>query len=353
MNMMQKYNQVGITSANIRSANPQDLEFFQQLFNIGRSTVRLNLTFHQRNLGIDNSDQMDQIRAKIISLGFSTGFGDEWVRVGPLKWQIDGGILTGTAYLREPWAKDYPERVMEVYGISDVAFNGVPLITQEKLEAFIALAEELGWDFTAHSTGGGGVDLMLKAYDQFRRDNPNAQQHFSIIHGNFYTNESIQEMKKLGVSADMQPAWFYKDADAMAYLLGSKRIQSFHPYKSMIEAGVMINGGSDHMVKFDSYTAVNPYNPFVAMWSVITRKTERGSVIVPEEAISREQALSMYTINNAILSNEGQIKGTLEPGKLADMVVISKDLFTCKEDEIRDIEVELTLVGGKIVYKTD
>jgi len=351
--MMQHYNQVGITSVNIRSTNPLDLEFYQQLFNSGRSTVRLNLTFHQRDLGIDNSDPLDEVRAKIISLGYNTGFGNDWVRVGPLKWQIDGGILTGTAYLREPWAKYHPERVMEVYGISDVGFNGVPLITQEKLESFIALTEELGWDFTAHCTGGGGVDLMLEAYDRFRRENPNAKHGFSIIHGNFYTQEAIQKMKKLGVSADMQPAWFYKDADAMAYLLGEKRIKTFHPYRSMIEAGVLVNGGSDHMVKFDSYTAVNPYNPFVAMWSVITRKTERGSIIVPEEAVSREKALSMYTINNAILSREGQIKGTLEPGKLADMVVISKDLFTCKEDEIREIEVELTLVGGNIVYQTE
>ena len=183
--------------------------------------------------------------------------------------------------------------------------------------------------------------------------NPKTEQRFSIIHGNFFTPESIEKMHRLGVYADMQPAWFYKDADAMDYLLGDKRIQTFHPYKSMFEASVIVNGGSDHMVKFDSYTSINPYNPFLAMWSVITRKTERGSVIVPDEAISREQALSMYTINNANLSSEEDIKGTLERGKLADLVVISKDLLTCPVDDIKDIQVEMTIAGGTIVYQKD
>jgi predicted amidohydrolase YtcJ len=176
-------------------------------------------------------------------------------------------------------------------------------------------------------------------------------KRFSIIHGNFYTSEAISKMGKLGVYADMQPAWFYKDADAMKYMLGERRIKVFHPYKSLFSAGVMVNGGSDHMVKYDSYTAINPYNPFLAMWSTITRQTERGSTIVPEEAITREQALKMYTINNAYASFEEKIKGSIEPGKLADLIVISEDFLLCPEDRIKTIEVEMTMVGGEIVYE--
>ena len=159
-------------------------------------------------------------------------------------------------------------------------------------------------------------------------------------------------MSELGVYADMQPAWFYKDADAMKYILGEERIQTFHPYRSLFAAGVMVNGGSDHMVKWDANTSVNPYNPFLAMWTMITRTTERGTVIVPEEAITREQALRMYTINNAYASKEESIKGSIEPGKLADMTVLSDDLLTCPVDHIKSIRSELTIVGGKIVYSS-
>ena len=351
--MMKRYNEVGITSVNIRSAKPSDWNYFQDIRRQGLSTIRTNLTFHQRDLGIGNEDLLEDIRAKIIGLGFKSGMGDEWVRVGPFKWQIDGGILTGTAFLREPWAKYYPGRVRQVHGITNMDYQGLQLITEEKLVSIITLTEALGWDFTAHCTGGAGVDLMLSAYDQVRSINPVTDRIFSIIHGNFYTPESIKKMKKLGVYADMQPAWFFKDADAMVFLLGDKRVQAFHPYKSLLDAGVLVNGGSDHMVKFDSYTSVNPYNPFLAMWTTITRVTAQGSVINPEEAISREQALKMYTINNAYLTGEEHLKGTLEQGKLADLVVISDDLLTCAVDDIKDITAVLTMVDGKVISYRD
>ncbi|UCH10426.1 MAG: amidohydrolase family protein, partial [Fidelibacterota bacterium] len=222
-------------------------------------------------------------------------------------------------------------------------------ISKEALVTIGTVARQLGWKFTAHCTGGGGVDLMLDAFEEVDRIASLKDGRFSIIHGNFYTPEAIDRMSRLGVYADMQPAWFYKDADAMKYLLGEGRIKVFHPYKSLFDAGVMVNGGSDHMVKFDSYTAINPYNPFLAMWSTVTRKTERGSKVVPEEAITREQALKMYTINNAYASFEENLKGSIEPGKLADLIVISEDFLHCPVDWIKTIAVEMTMVGGEIV----
>jgi hypothetical protein len=107
------------------------------------------------------------------------------------------------------------------------------------------------------------------------------------------------------------------------------------------------------MVKWDANTSVNPYNPFLAMWTMISRTTERGTVIMPDEAITREEALKMYTINNAYASFEEDIKGSIEPGKLADIVVLSDDLLTCPVDQIRNIQPELTIVGGAIVYVSE
>ena len=148
----------------------------------------------------------------------------------------------------------------------------------------------------------------------------------------------------------MQPAWFYKDAEAMESILGSEKIRIFHPYRTMIDAGVMINGGSDHMVKWDANTSINPYNPFLAMWTMVTRKTERGSVIMPSEAITREEALKAYTINNAFATFEESLKGSIEPGKLADMAVLSEDYLTCPADSIKEIKALMTILDGKIIY---
>jgi len=157
----------------------------------------------------------------------------------------------------------------------------------------------------------------------------------------------------MALYADLQPAWFYKDADAMTKILGEERVETFHPYRSLLDAGVMVNGGSDHMVKWDADASINPYNPFLAMWSAVTRTTERNTIIMPSEAITREEALRMYTINNAYASFEESIKGSIEPGKLADVVILSKDILNCPVNQMKEIEAELTIVGGKIVYSSE
>ncbi len=269
--------------------------------------------------------------------------------IGALKVLIDGGVLTGTAYLREPWG----EGAKEIYGITDPNYRGILNLNKEELIRIITAANEFGWKFTAHVTGGGGVDVLLSALEEVDKVSPISSKRFSVIHGNFYTPEAITKMAAMGVYADMQPAWFFKDADLLNQVLGEERMNTFHPYKSLMGAGIMVNGGSDHMVKLDSYTSINPYNPFVAMWSVVTRKTERGSVYAPHEAISREQALKMYTINNAYASFEEDIKGSLEPGKLADLVVLSEDILTCPEENIKNIKALLTMVDGKVVYEAN
>ncbi len=148
----------------------------------------------------------------------------------------------------------------------------------------------------------------------------------------------------------MQPAWLHLDGAALLQVLGPARMKDFQPYRSLFEAGVVVAGGSDHMIKFDSREAINPYNPFFGMWMAVTRRLTDGSVLNPEQRISREQALRMWTLNAAWLSFDEKRKGSIEPGKLADLVVLSKDILTCQEDEIRHIEALATMVDGKIVY---
>ena len=107
------------------------------------------------------------------------------------------------------------------------------------------------------------------------------------------------------------------------------------------------------MVKMDANTSINPYNPFLSMWSMITRNTEGGTVITVHEQVSREEALRAYTINNAYASFEESLRGSIEVGKLADLVVISKDLLTCPVDQIKEIRSVLTILGGETVYTSD
>jgi len=125
----------------------------------------------------------------------------------------------------------------------------------------------------------------------------------------------------------------------------------FFPLRSYIDAGVIVAGGSDHMIGFDKNKAVNPYNPFFQMWMAITRQTREGNTLGPEQRISREEALKMHTTWAAYLQFAEDERGSIEVGKLADLVVIDRDFLACPVEEIKDIEPRMTIIEGKIVYQ--
>lgn len=339
------YNSIGITSVCSGGGAMDELRAFETLMERGELTVRI---FHNIRVPFDLRKSREEMTRDLLKLNGKTGDGNEWIKIGAMKVVLDGGMLTGTAFLHEGWG----EKARELYGINDPSYRGELFYSTGELENVIAAAVKTGWKFTAHVTGGAGVDTLLAAYDAVNRDQPIREKRCSVIHGNFFTSEAIRKMAALGVYADMQPAWFFKDTDLLHQVLGSERIRNFHPYGDLIKAGVIVNGGSDHMVKTDPDLSINPYNPFTAMWTVVTRKTDKGTVYNPEQAISREEALKMYTINNAYASFEEAIKGSIEAGKLADLVVLSDDILSCPEDDIKDIRPLLTIVDGKIVFDT-
>lgn len=342
--MHRLYNRVGITSVIVGRGTAEEFDLYNTLKEREKLTVRV---FHNMAFPLNTKAPVEEMRKAIQKLGYKTGDGDEWAKIGALKAVIDGGVLTGTAFLREPWG----EKAGDVYGITDPAYRGELMLSKEELVGLITVADDAGWIFTAHVTGGGGVDTLLAAFEEVQQSRDIRNKRFSIIHGNFFTPEAIRKTADLGIYANMQAAWFFKDTPLLFEVLGAERVKTFHPYKSMVEAGIVINGGSDHMVKTDPNVSINPYNPFLAIWSMVTRKTERGTVFNGEEAVSRIEALKMYTVNNALSTFEENIKGSLEIGKVADLVVLSADILTCPEDEIRDIESMLTMVNGKAVYE--
>jgi len=132
---------------------------------------------------------------------------------------------------------------------------------------------------------------------------------------------------------------------------GYERLRWFQPLRSLFEAGGLAGGGSDHMQKIGSHRSLNPYNPFLGLATAVTRRAKWfDSVLHPEEALSREQAIRFYTINNARLLRCEDRLGSLEPGKLADFVVLDTDLLTCRPEAIERTQVLQTYVDGKVVY---
>jgi hypothetical protein len=248
--------------------------------------------------------------------------------------------------MRQPWG------VSRIYSIDDPNYRGVRFIEPEKLYqiAKLALANDL--QFTAHSQGDAAVDAMVEAYERINRDDfPVRDRRPSITHSSFMSPEAIAKMKALGVVANLQPAWLYLDGTTLSQHFGVERLAYFHPYRTLFEQGVTVGGGSDHMQKIGSLRSINPYNPFLAMWTTIVRRP-RGSeaALRPEQNLTREQAIRLYTINNAFLTFEETQKGSLEPGKLADFVVLDRDILECPVDEVKDITVEATYLGGAQVY---
>jgi predicted amidohydrolase YtcJ len=192
---------------------------------------------------------------------------------------------------------------------------------------------------------------MIDAYAEINREFPVRAARPCITHASFIPG-GIEKIRELGIVLDMQPAWPWLDGTTLRKQFGDERMSLFHPYKSLFENGIPVGGGSDHMQKIGSLRSINPYNPFLGMWITLTRQPRwTDQPLHPEQRLSREQAIRLYTINNAFLTFEEKEKGSLEPGKLADFIVLDRDILTVSLDDVRKIHVERTYVGGKLVYR--
>lgn len=339
--MQKKYNEVGFTGIIDRGQGPEGFRAYQELNKRHELTIRTAITYLLNTRGTPAD-----VRSEIERIPFITGFGDEWVRVSSLKTVVDGGILIGTAYLREPYGEH-----TDIYGYKDPDYRGVLSVPKENLIEMARSANRLGWQMTAHTAGGGATDVLLDAYEEANKDKPINGRRFTVTHGNFPSPEAIERAAKLGVAFDCQPQWYYFDGPALRPVFGPSRIKQFQPLRSMLEKGVVVAGGSDHMIRFDSRDAINAYNPYWAMWMTITRQTVDGTPINPDEALTRQQALRLWTLNSAYLTFEEKIKGSIEPGKLADFVVVNEDFLNCPVERIKDMKALLTVVDGRTVYE--
>ncbi len=339
--LFRDYNATGITSIADRDASPAAIARYRKLRDNGELPVRISVSQH-----VDTVGPLERIQENIHKIGRDPlRQPDPMLRIVGIKTYLDGGMLTGSAYMRKPWG------VSPIYSITDPEYRGLLFIPRERLLPIVRTAVEEGLQFTAHSVGDGAVHALLDVYQEIDRTTPVRPIRPCITHSNFMSREAVELMPKLGVVADLQPAWLYLDTRTLASHFGYDRLRYFQPLRSLFKAGAIVGGGSDHMQKIGSLRSVNPYNPFLGMWVAVTRRAkDYEGRLHPEEALTREQAIRFYTRNNAYLLFREQEIGSLEKGKLADLVILDRDLLTCPVDQIRETQVLATYLGGRQVF---
>ena len=344
--LMSRYNSVGLTTISERGTNDAGFAMMQGLREKGLSNAGLSCriaVMHSVNRDLPTPEIRKHID-KITKSGYSRTDNGVWLQ--GLKFYVDGGMLTGSAAMIEPYG------VSKVYGINDPEYKGVLFVTPEKTVEIARAILDFGLQPSAHTVGDLGVKTLVDAYAVVNKSYPVAKFRPCISHANF-TNEQIMDtMKEVGVIADMQPAWLYLDGAALLGHFGQRRLGGFQPYRTLLDKGIVVGGGSDHMLKIDPERSNNRYNPFLGIETMLTRKARwLDEPIHPEQCVTREEAIRFYTSVNAWVLNREDVLGSLEKGKLADFIVIDRDILTCDANTIKDTVVLQTWLDGACVYR--
>jgi len=341
--LMADYNSLGITSITDRAATPSHIDIYRQLRQEGGLSCRVFIDYHVTN----PNREWNSVEAEIDAAAKDPLHKyDNMLWLRGLKVFLDGGMLTGSALMREPWGKS------SIYSITDPEYRGMRYIEPQRLYELARASLKRDLQFTAHAVGDGAVTALVNAYERVNQEFPVREARPCLTHANFMTPEVIEKMAKIGIVADMQPAWLELDGATLIKHFGLPRLRMFQPFATLFQNKIVVGGGSDHMQKIGGNRSVNPYHPFWGMWIAIVRKPRWTEQVLHEsERITREQAIRLYTINNAYLSFEEKEKGSLEAGKLADFIVLDQDILTCPLEAIKTLKVEATYLGGKRIYQ--
>jgi predicted amidohydrolase YtcJ len=326
-----KVNAYGITS--VRIPGSYKGEFFQALDAIlaARRAGQLTLRYTIYLPGFGTRDP-GRMRDLIARSPLKQDEGDEWVRMGGVKLLVDGGFEGG--HMSAPFAGEYGK---------GGTFFGLTVVPPQDYTAVVKTINDLGWRIATHAVGDAAIDEVLDAYEAADAEHPIAGKRWTIEHAFVSRPEQLARMKKLDLILSVQDH-LYLAAPALKNYLGHARAARITPVKTYLDAGLPVVGGTD--------SPVVPFNPFFEFYHFLTRDTITDGVYGAEEAVaSRETLLRMITINYAKLTGEADIKGSIEPGKLADFVVLSEDLLTVAPKKIPAMHALLTYVGGREAYR--
>ncbi len=294
--------------------------------------------------------------AKLKEQGFFTGLhpktkqSDMWLRYGALKGYIDGIMGTHGALFFEPY-NDQPEN----YGHWRQHTSDDPNLkigNMEKMYRLVKAGLEAGFVPNVHAIGDRGVAEMLDLYERLKREGVDLRG-FRVIHAQVIRPQDFSRFKALNVIAEVNPYHISDDMRWMEERIGHERCKGAYAFKSLLDNGVVLSFGSDWP---GTSAALYHMHPKYLIYAAVTRKTVKGTPAggwFPEQRISVEEAIRAYTINNAYAAFENSIRGSLEPGKLADITVFDRNLLEIPEDEILKTEVVYTIIDGRIVFKRD
>ena len=311
----ERYNANGITGVGEAVVHPEEIRMYRDGAKQDTLSVRAYLMVLH-----DHFDDLNRMR-------IDSGFGDEMVKIGLIKNFVDGAIAARTAYLEEPYE-----------GRDD---RGDLVISQEDLNEQIMDAHKAGYQIGVHANGDAAIEMLLDAYERALEAHPREDHRHRIEHGTMVTDEILNRIEELNLCVLPFSTYIYQHGDDKLDEYGD-RLERMFPYDSYIERDVPVGGSSDNPAGLLS--------PLLGIRTMVTRRTRSGDTISPHEAISVEDAIRVYTSDAAYCSFEEEIKGSIETGKLADFVVLSDDPTAVPADNIHEIDVEATYLGGEAVY---
>ncbi|MEK5382303.1 amidohydrolase [Niallia sp. FSL W8-0635] len=316
------YIQSGITSVHDMGGKERDhLLYLQKVAKDPDFKMRVYASI----VSFDNSsDAID----KTLDASILTGLGNEKFKIGPSKLFLDGSITGQTAAMSEGYVTDSDNK-------------GILYKSQEEVNQIMERPHNAGCQITAHAIGDSAVELMVNCIEHVVTKFPRENHRHRIEHASVCNPELIQRIKKLNAIIVINPAFFYDFGDEYVKYIGSKAEWMF-PSQSYLNHGVKVAAGSD--------SPITDFEPLLGIQEIVIRKTKNGTVIGEIECTSLEDAIRMFTINGAYASFEEEIKGSIEPGKLADFVVLEGSILNTNAEQIKDIPIKHTVINGEIVY---
>ena len=263
------------------------------------------------------------------------GFGDDLIKMGSLKAFADGSLGSSTAWFFEKYNQD-----TTTFGLP------MEIINDGSLEKWSLDADKNHLQLSVHAIGDRANSYMLDLYEKIINANPIWDRRFRIEHSQHVRIEDIKRFAELGVIASVQPYHCIDDGVWAEKRIGAERIKYTYPFKSFLDAGVKLCFGTDWYVA--------PLNPLLGIYAAVTRRTldeKNPDGWIPGQKISVEESIKCYTLNSAYASFEENIKGSIEIGKLADLIILSDDILSIDPVKIKDVKVELTVFDGKIIYQ--